>query len=181
MNATPASRDQRHNVRLALTEMWRWPKTTAIGLVVLAAMTVTQLLFVESLDPISVTIGVVGYVAAALGLKTLMLLMFNPVRRKEPFQGSYLVTSFITMVPIFVFYALGFYLMSVMPSTRAMIEESPPMLALAASFAFAYVLFSIFFAGFLRALHTILMHNGKISELTDKGRIPAPRGKRPPP
>ncbi len=142
------SRSFRFNLDLVLAEMWRWPRATAIGVIIVAGGSTAGHYFVDNLDATTTAICAVAYAAGALGLKTVFMLMINPVRRRAPFQGSYLVASFITMVPIFVFYSLGFRVLAAMPANREMMSNVPT-LGILAFLALAYPVFSMFCAGFL--------------------------------
>jgi hypothetical protein len=142
MTAGPGSRNLRHNLRLVLAEMWRWPRATASGVFILAVATAAQFHFVEHLKPTTVAVGVIGYAAAGLGAKTMLLLMFGPIIRRAPFEGSYLVATFITMVPIFIFYASALHILTAH-------DDNVPPLGAVALLLIAYPLFSLFFAGFL--------------------------------
>jgi hypothetical protein len=129
--------------------MCRWPRTTAVILAILTAMSAAQLHVDEGLTPFATAIGVVGQLAAALALKTMLLMMINPTLRRKPFEGSYLVASFLVMIPVFVFYASASYTLPLGRSTSAIFGEPTPVQNLVLGFPIAYVIFSACLGAFL--------------------------------
>lgn len=176
MAAVPdLSRSFRFNLDLVMNEIARWPAVTLAVLAALAAMTV----FIPSntsgkLDPTENAILLAGYLIGALGMKALWLLVTYPRLRKSAFPGSRIMASFIVFVPIFVFYAVGLY------AAVKQTGDKPPLAGMVLFLLFSYLLFSVIFAGFMRAAHTIFMHKGKLSELVERGRRPAPLDSEPP-
>jgi hypothetical protein len=145
MSAAPPSRDLRFNFDLVMAEITRWPFIT---IAILAAVAVAAILQPDQkLPPIEAAIALGGSLVGVLGLKGLFLLAIYPRLRKQAFPGSYLATSFIVFVPIFVFYATA--LLLVVPRYG----DEVPLMEVTLFMIFAYLFFGIFFAGALRLFH----------------------------
>lgn len=153
------SNNFRFNFDLVMVEVARWPVATLIVIVLVNLM-------VGLIDDprlhLTPTLGAMmaaGYSCAILGGKVLLLLMAYPRIHKARFPGSYLITSFLGMIPIFAFYALVF------PAVLSSIpDERPPIGVLIVFWLFGYVLFSVLFAGFLPMQHAMLGLGSRFDE-----------------
>ena len=132
------------NLDLVLKETKRWPVATTIVAAIICALVAVQAINEPRADATYFVVGVVGYLSGALGMKALLHLMAYTIRHKTSFPGSYLVACAIAMMPIFVFYACAFYILSVQQN------EFPPPIQILLFLAFAYPLITAFFTG---ALH----------------------------
>jgi hypothetical protein len=147
------SNNFRFNFDLVVAEIGRWPKITLLLLVVttLMALLVPDAR-TERLNALDNTLLLAGSLSATLGMKAMLLLMIYPLVRNAPFPGSYLLTSFICFVPIFPIYIAWSRVADV-----AFHEAPTPPNVLFPGLLFAYVLFSVAFAAFLRVQHAIIM------------------------
>jgi len=148
--------DFRFNLDLVMAEIGRWPITTTIAMTGLTAAFVIQPKIVLETEPeatlgaFEVAIVVAGCLLGALGLKALILLSVYPRLHKAAFPGSYLQTSFVSFVPIFAFYAAGFYVINAVTKM-----DAPPLFI--ALFLLGYPLFSVLFAGAMRVTHAFVL------------------------
>jgi hypothetical protein len=148
------------NFDLVMGEIARWPVATLIVMALVSSMVVLIDDPRLHLTPALAALMVAGYSCAILGLKACLLLMAYPRIHKVPFPGSYLISSFLALIPIFAFYGSAFpALMASIPD-----EEPPPVGALILLLSFGYVLFSLFFAFALRFQHGILAISGRIDD-----------------
>ena len=146
MSAEPNTRwSFKFNLDLVSRETRRWPVATTIVVTIIAALTAVQAINERHSDAIYVAVEVIGFLSVALGLKALLHLTTYVMVHREPFLGSHLVASGIVMIPLFVFYACAFYVMSFQ------LDESLPVGAVLIFLGVAYPLFTIFSAGALRA------------------------------
>jgi hypothetical protein len=156
MSAEPNTRwSLRHNLRLVLIEIARWPLITAIVLILHIAAAGAGYVWEYEFEPAVLVIVSIGTAAAVVGLKALLMLMIYPRRTKSRFPGSYLLATGIAMIPLFVFYACGFYVMGVE------LNDFPPITAILILFAFGYPLFTLFFAGFFRVQEWVELNGQK--------------------
>lgn len=161
MPAEPMSPQSiRFNLNLVVAEAKRWPWATAIVLAIIAALTIAQLSQDPRYHTFDIVIGVAGYLVGMVGLKTLWLLMAYPVVNRSRFPGSYLVATYIAMIPVFTFYAIGVHILAIETG------ETPPLLVMIPFGFFAYMLFTIFWSAFARAMEW--MHRDKFNAPRDK-------------
>jgi hypothetical protein len=151
------ARSLKLNLDLVMAEIARWPVVT---IAVLAVVTIMLLIQPDGkLTPFEGAIFVAGHLLAILGGKALLLIAAYPRIHKQHYSGSCLVTSYFIMAPIFAFFAI---VLSLLPK---LVEEEPPYVVLIPFFAFAYLLSVVVFAGYLRAMHTI-MALGRLPDTT---------------
>lgn len=135
----------RFNLKLVLAGLRQWPIATTIVATILATLVVGQLVYEKRSDPTYIFVNLLSIASAIAGMKIIVYLMAHPFLKKSPFPGSYLVAVAIAMVPIFVFYGCGFYLLGVQGG------KFSPVVAMLVLFVIGYPLFTVFVAGFLRA------------------------------
>ena len=148
-------RDLWFNLDLVLKEAQRWPVATTIVAVMICALVVVHAINEPRADSIYLVVGVIGYLSGILGMKAGFHLMAYAMINKAPFPGSYLVATALAMIPIFVFYSCGFYILGVQRN------EFPPLAAILILFGVGYPLCTIFFAGFFRAQEWIQLNRQK--------------------
>ncbi len=145
------SHSLRFNFDLVMAEIARWPLVTVAFLAITAAQfvflppNVSQQDFIANPSAADKALLLAGALSGLLGLKALLLLMLYPLLRNAPFPGSYLLTSFMSCVPLLAFFAAG---------ARAS-REGPTSAWV--RILIGYVLSSVLCAGFLRVQHAILM------------------------
>lgn len=164
MGEQDKSRDFRFNLDLVMTEIARWPVVTLVIMTIFAIAIVLQPPDGLNVDALTIAVAIAGYLFGLLGMKAMFLVMVYPRLQGKPFPGSLLVANYFILIPIFVFYAAGFYVLT------KDIDEEAPLLVLIPFMLFSYMLFVIFLTGFMRALHTIFTHSGKLSDLTRDNR-----------
>ncbi len=148
------------NLDIVLTEIGRWPIATVLALMLLTAQIVflpqeTSLTF----GPFGNALMVAGYQLALLGAKGMLLLLAYPRLHKTNFPGSYLVSTALVFVPIFLFFAIGLPLLARQNGD----EMSIPILL--TFLLVAYPMFVVFFAAAMRAQHAMSPLQDKISTL----------------
>jgi hypothetical protein len=156
-------KDLRFNFSLVLKETRRWPFATAICLTILGALIAVNAISERPQDAIYVLINVVGFLSGAFGLKALGHLMTYAMSYKKPFPGSFLVATGIAMIPVFAFYACGFFTLAI--QNKLGVQEGDkfsPLVGFLILFAIGYPLFTVFFAGFFRAQQWIQLNRAKL-------------------
>lgn len=164
MTEQEKSRSLRFNLELVTAEIARWPIATFLIMTVFAVATILLPDPNSNLDPADRALLLAGLLLAGLGMKGLMLLATYPRLHKCNFPGSYLKATSIAFIPIFAFYAVA------LGSLAKSIGEELPIAQFAIFMLVAYPIFVLFFAGFMRAMHTILAFKGNLPGL--KRQIP---------
>lgn len=153
----------RFNLHLVVEETRRWPVVTTICLTVLSALIAVNAINERPQDALYVLVNVIGFLSGALGLKALGHLMTYAMSHKKPFPGSFLVATGIAMIPIFAFYACGFYTLAI--QNKLGVQESDkfsPLVGFLILFGIGYPLFTVFAAGFFRAQQWIQLNQSKL-------------------
>lgn len=139
----------RFNFDLVLAEVGRWPWVTTAVISLAAAMVVITAINEGRAEPSYLVINAIMVAASLVGMKANMHLMAYAILYRSPFPGSYLVATAIAMIPVFVFFACGFYVFGVEQG------EFIPVYARFVLIGVGYPLFTLFFAGGYRMSQAI--------------------------
>ena len=129
-----------YQLKLVVSETMRWPVATIVVITLVTGGIVALSINQGQFDPAYLFAIALSQTAFLVWGKSMMHLGFYAAWHKSPYPGSFLVATAIAMIPLFVFFASGFYLPEVQEH-----KFMPPM-AIFVLFGLGYPFSTVFFA-----------------------------------